>query len=312
VRSPAGPAAGPVSETFKTASRRRRYTSLMSNPRFDDARRFLYAEGRLLERRLFGVLFEEAGACSVVDALLGYRNPDGGFGHGLEPDKRVPDSQPLDVEAAFWAMDTAGHFDHDLARAACDFLQRIGPGVGPLTETYRDYPRAPHWGDFALAPDLNPTAGIAAMLWKWDIDHPWREAATAFCWERIEAGLPEDAHGFGETLSFFAWAPQRSRADEAAAKAGARLGSLRMFRLDPAEPGYGVTPLHYAPAPDSRWAGLFEPSVIEAHLDALAAAQLEDGGWPISWEPIGPAAGYDCRGAETLRALRTLRALGRL
>ena len=284
----------------------------MSNPRFDDARRFLYAEGRLLERRLFGVLFEEAGAGSVVDALLGYRNPDGGFGHGLEPDKRVPDSQPLDVEAAFWAMDTAGHFDHDLARAACDFLQRIGPGVGPLTETYRDYPRAPHWGDFALAPDLNPTAGIAAMLWKWDIDHPWREAATAFCWERIEAGLPEDAHGFGETLSFFAWAPQRSRADEAAAKAGARLGSLRMFRLDPAEPGYGVTPLHYAPAPDSRWAGLFEPSVIEAHLDALAAAQLEDGGWPISWEPIGPAAGYDCRGAETLRALRTLRAFGRL
>jgi hypothetical protein len=264
----------------------------MSNPRFDDARRFLYAEGRLLERRLFGVLFEGAGADGVVDAVRGYRNPDGGFGHGLEPDKRVPDSQPLDVEAAFWAMDTAGRFDHDLARAACDFLQRTGPGVGTLTESYRDYPRAPHWGDFALAPDLNPTAGIAAMLWRWDVDHPWREAATAFCWERIDAGLPEDAHGFGEVL--------------------AHLGSLRMFRLDPAEPGYGVTPLHYAQAPDSRWAGLFEPSVIEAHLDALAADQREDGGWPISWEPIGPAAGYDCRGAETLRALRTLRAYARL
>lgn len=284
----------------------------MSNPRFDDARRFLYAEGRLLERRLFGVLFEGAGANGVVDAVRGYRNPDGGFGHGLEPDKRVPDSQPLDVEAAFWAMDTAGRFDQDLARAACDFLQRIGPGVGTLTESYRDYPHAPHWGDFALAPDINPTAGIAAMLWRWDVDHPWREAATAFCWERIDAGLATEAHGFGETLAFLAQVPDRSRADDVAAKAGAHLGSLQMFRLDPAEPGYGVTPLHYAPAPDSPWSGLFEPSVIEAHLDALAADQLEDGGWPISWEPIGPAARYDCRGAETLRALRTLRAYGRL
>jgi len=301
-----------VSETFKTAGRDRRYTCGMSNPRFDDARRFLYAEARLLERRLFGVLFEGAGADGVVDAVRGYRNPDGGFGHGLEPDKRVPDSQPLDVEAAFWAMDTAGRFDHDLARAACDFLQRIGPGVGTLTESYRDYPRAPHWGDFALAPDINPTAGIAAMLWKYDVGHPWRQAATAFCWERIDAALPEDAHGFGEVLAFLAHAPDRSRADDVAAKAAAHLGSLRMFRLDPAEPGYGVTPLHYAPAPDSRWAGLFEPSVIEAHLDALAADQGEDGGWPISWEPIGTAARYDCRGAETLRALRTLRAYGRL
>jgi hypothetical protein len=31
---------------------------------------------------------------SVVDALRGYRNPDGGFGHALEPDLRCPGSQP--------------------------------------------------------------------------------------------------------------------------------------------------------------------------------------------------------------------------
>jgi hypothetical protein len=225
----------------------------------------------------------------------------------------VPDSQPLDVEAAFWAMDTAGRFDPGLARGACDFLQRLGPGVGPLTGAYRDYPHAPHWGgDWATAAGINPTAGLAAMLWKWDVGHPWREAATSFCWEQIDAGLPEDPHAFGEVLAFLAWAPQRSRADEVAAEAAGHLGSLRMFKLDPAGPGYGLTPLHYAPAPDSRWIGLFDPAVIEAHLDALAAGQREDGGWPISWETIGPAAECDCRGAETLRALRVLRAFGRL
>ena len=128
------------------------------------------------------------------------------------------------------------------------------------------------------------------MLWKWDIDHPWREAATAFCWQQIDAGLPEDAHSFGEMLSFLAWVPDRERAGAVAARARGQLAALRMFRLDPSAPGYGVTPLHYAPAPDSRWIGLFEPSVIDAHLDDLAAAQRDDGGWPISWETIGPAA----------------------
>jgi hypothetical protein len=85
-----------------------------------------------------------------------------------------------------------------------------------------------------------------------------------------------------------------------------------MVRLDPEDPNYGVSPLQYAPAPDSRWIGLFEPSVIDAHLDALAAAQEDDGGWPIAWEPIGVAAERECRGVVTLGALRTLRAFGRL
>ena len=36
----------------------------------------------------------------MVDAVAAYRNDDGGFGHGLEPDKLAPASQPLDVEVA--------------------------------------------------------------------------------------------------------------------------------------------------------------------------------------------------------------------
>ena len=99
----------------------------MSKPRFDDARGFLYAEGRLLERRMFAMLFEEAGAAGVLDALRGYRNPDGGFGHGLEPDKRVPDSQPLDVEIAFQAMDAVDRVDPDLVTGACAFCRAWAP-----------------------------------------------------------------------------------------------------------------------------------------------------------------------------------------
>ena len=68
---------------------------------FAAGREFILREGRLVERRLFATIFEGAPGSGVIDALRGYRNEDGGFGHGLEPDKRVPASLPIDVETAF-------------------------------------------------------------------------------------------------------------------------------------------------------------------------------------------------------------------
>jgi hypothetical protein len=44
---------------------------------------------RLVERRLAAVLFDDADPAGAVDAVLTNRNPDGGFGHGLEPTSGV-------------------------------------------------------------------------------------------------------------------------------------------------------------------------------------------------------------------------------
>ena len=49
----------------------------------DAARTFIYANGRLLEQRVFAALFEGRAASAVVAALAAYRNTDGGFGHGF-------------------------------------------------------------------------------------------------------------------------------------------------------------------------------------------------------------------------------------
>jgi len=280
--------------------------------RYQDARRFVYSHARLLEWRLFETLFEGADPQGVVAALAGYRNADGGFGHGLEPDKRVPASQPLDVEIAFQTMDAAGAVDRAMVDAACDFLASIGDGVGWLIGSVDEYPHAPHWMGSGPPPGVNPTAGIVALLWKWGVDHPWRERATAFCWAEIDKGLPIDAHGFGEVLAFLAQVPDRVRADAAAAGLRAWLKELEWFLPEPAPDRYGVTPLHYAPRPDSPWTALFDPGAIDAHLDAMAAAQQDDGGWPITWDTLSPAAVIEYRGYETIRALRTLRAYGRL
>jgi hypothetical protein len=57
---------------------------------------------RLLDCRRFELLFEGADAEPVLDAVRAYRYPDGGYGHGLEPDLGAPESQPA---AAFHAFE---------------------------------------------------------------------------------------------------------------------------------------------------------------------------------------------------------------
>ncbi len=50
----------------------------------------------------------------------------------------------------------------------------------------------------------------------------------------------------------------------------------------------------------------------DTHLDALVAAQEEDGGWPINWQVWTPITGLEWRGWATIEALKTLQAYGRL
>ena len=302
----------------------------MSDDIFDTARAFIQREGRLLERRLFAHLFEGGPSSAVVDVLRGYQNPDGGFGHGLEPDKRCPDSLPIDVEVAFQALVTAGASrggaagDGDpagtMVRRACDWLATVATpdGAVPLSfPVMEPYPRAEHWSEWTYTPGFNPTAGLAGLLHHMGVDHPWVERATAWCWSAMdraveEGGFPDDAHAMSEVMVFLEHVPDRSRAEGFAERVGEWLPKLNWYRADPADSTYGVTPLQLAPTPASMWRRLFSDDLIQGHLDRLTRAQQPDGGWAITWEPPGVAATQEWRGIETLRALRALAAYGAL
>jgi hypothetical protein len=58
------------------------------------AETFIWDTARLLDRHRYALQFADGPAEPVLAALAGYQNPDGGFGHGLEPDLRCPSSQP--------------------------------------------------------------------------------------------------------------------------------------------------------------------------------------------------------------------------
>lgn len=283
---------------------------------------FIRREGRILERRILDAALDDRPARHVVDALLPHRNDDGGFAHGLEPDKRTPTSQPLDTEVAWQSLDwsrvvpgasgdPAAAAAFDLVASSCDHLASLGDGVACLTPDALDHPHAGHWAYASPEPDLNPTAGLAGLLWKWSIDHRWRGAATGFCWTALDEELPVDAHAVIGVLRFLEHVPDRQRADTIAAEIGGRLPDLEWFHYDAEADGYGVTPLQLLPDPAGPYADLIPVDVRVAHLDLLERTQRDDGGWLIDWPTIGPAAVAEWRGRRTLENLLVLRAHGR-
>jgi hypothetical protein len=278
---------------------------------------FVHREGRPLERRILECTFAGRPAAPVGDALRGYRNADGGFGYGLEPDKRTPESQPLDVEIAWQSLDWVGippadDLVEELVEPACEYLASLGRGVSCVTAGVRDHPHAPHWTEASTEPSLNPTAGLAGYLWKWSVDHPWREAATEFCWTALDLDPSIDAHAAIGLVRFLEHVPDRDRATAVAEALRTQLPTMEWLHYFAGADGYGVSPLQLVPTPDGAGHDLFPTDILDGHLDALEKTQAADGGWDITWPTIGPAAISEWRGRVTLQNLLVLRAYGRL
>jgi hypothetical protein len=285
----------------------------MSANILESAEIFIWNNARLLERRLFSFLFKGGLRQSVIAALAAYQNDDGGFGNAMEPDKRTPSSQPIDQEFALRILDDVG-FDAAIAKKVCDFLMSITTkegGVPFVLPSVRDAPRAEWWNTEDNPPaSINPTASIAGLLHKHKFEHVWLEKATEYSWRKIEELQNGSEHDLLCAALFLEHVPDRDRAEKAFQLIGEQIKERTAF--DPQAPGYTFKPLTWAPTPDSICRSLFEDSQIDSHLEALAAQQQEDGGWPISWPAISPACEMEYRGIVTMGALKTLKAYGYL
>ena len=277
--------------------------------------RFLLSQARLLERRLFATCFLGQPAARVVDALRGYQNDDGGFGHALEPDCRTAASQPAAVEMALRLMDATDTWDTAVVTPACDWLARVAPAEGGaafVEPSVSDGPHAPWWvADEAHPASLIQTGQIAGVLHARGFKHAWLDRATDVMWDRISALTEPSGYEMFGVLAFLQHVPDRARADEAIGRVGPLLLSRNLVALDPDATGEVHSPLDFAATPDSVARPLFDEATISAHLDHLAAAQREDGGWTFNWPSWSPAAEADWRGSLTIDALRILRANGR-
>ncbi len=297
----------------------------MNTPDFNAAATFVAANARVLDRRRFQRLFEDGPAAPVRDAVAAYRNDDGGFGHALEPDCRAPGSQPAAAEMALRVLDEADAWDEDLVRGACDWLSAVAPAEGGaafVEPSLAGWPHAPWWVPEESHPaSLIGTGMISGTLHARGVSHPWLDRATAVMWARI--GTLSAGHGgttplappaepggyemFG-VLRFLQHVPDRDRAREVFGRIGPLIIERNLVALDPEASGEIHSVLDFAPEPDSLARSLFDDVTVKAHLDHLAQAQLDDGGWTFNWPAWSPAAERDWRGFLTVDALRVLRA----
>lgn len=277
---------------------------------------FIDSRARLLERRVFEVAFRGGRAEDAIAAVLAFRNPDGGFGHALEPDLRVSTSQPVFVHYALSTLRDAGATELPDADGSCDYLASVADEHGALPYVLPDaleHPRANHWnGSYALDPSFHATTGIAGGLHALGVSHPWLDRATAWCVTEIEGSPAYTGHRIFNTLEFLHHMPAHPDAQALWERVTGRLFEEDYVQIETGVTTYGLTPLFFAPAPDTPLRTMFADDVIEAHLDQLLERQQEDGGWPLTWNPPEGSATDEWRGKWTLDALLTLRAYGRI
>jgi hypothetical protein len=280
---------------------------------------FMASHARMLDRRRFELLFEGGDAGPVLAAVDAYRNADGGYGWGLEPDLRARESQPGCALHAFEAFADVAPATTPRAAELCDWLGSVTLADGglPFALPVGDPAAcAPFWANAdPTVSSLQITAYVTGTAHRVAVHdpavaaHPWLERATDYCIASIEA---LDEAPFAIELS--AAVQFLDAAHDVRPEAASLIGRLGQYI--PADGQVRVTggaedemmrALDFAPRRDRPVRALFSQETIDAELRRLAGEQQEDGGWRVDFRSYSPAAELEWRGYMTVRAASILR-----
>lgn len=287
----------------------------------------MWLTARVLEQRRFAHHFRGGGADAVETALAAYRNEDGGYGHGLEPDLRGPVSHPSHTAHALYVLDSAGRCGGPRVERMCRYLTLVSAADGALSAPH---PSARDASEAATPPargELLATGPVVGLLHRNQVWHAWLFRATDFCWAAVDGLEKPHPYEVAAAVAFLDGVPDRARAVGAADRLGRLVRERRMAVLDPSRPdaypgattyavgdppgGDRVFPHDYARVPESVARHWFTDEEMDGSLRFLARAQRTDGGWPPGRPAWTPVATVERRPMATIEALRTLRAYGR-
>lgn len=286
------------------------------------AKRFVATHGRVLDRHRLACLLRDdpADRTRVLAALDAHRNPDGGYGWGLEPDLRDHTSQPAPALHAFEAMADAAPETTPRALALCEWLTAVAVEDGALPFALPvDDPTgcAPFWVDADhRAPSLQITSVVLAQALRVAAHdpavagHPWIAAATSWCLaaiREVEAAPHALVLGFSLGLLDELGADHPGVADHVEV-----LGRhVPDDGIVPVEGGLAdevLRPLDLSPRPGRPSRAVVPAAAVAADLERLAGQQQPDGGWPVEWQTYSPQSELEWRAILTIRAVVTLRA----
>ena len=161
------------------------------------ARAFMATHARVLDQRRFEAVTtgSDTARAAVLRGLDAYRNADGGYGWGLEPDLRAPESQPGGALHALEAIADAGPATSPHTVALLDWLDSVTlpdgglPFALPISDPTGC---APFWAQAdPTQSSLQITAAVATQAHRaarWDMavpGHPWLAKATRHCFDAI-------------------------------------------------------------------------------------------------------------------------------
>jgi len=257
----------------------------------ENARCFIHANGNLWERALWDYLFGECAPERVLRILSGYKNDDGGFGHGLEHDVKTPMSNPLMLEFLLTILRDTGLQPGSLLDGTPEWVARIQNEDGSLQNPSElvEYPRAQWWPEGQDKPD-----SITGNLLKFGICPAIVRKRTR---KWVQVNLSLDVIQSNEWL-FMAYHPFDYFMNED------DFEDVDKFRNATLENIYQTTLSHedrgemdklfpffqFANGPDSIVAQEAPQGLVDRLLDHLENSQREDGGWEDEhglayWQP---------------------------
>lgn len=279
----------------------------LSAPQFAHIENWLLRHARPLEAARYHLLFKHGKTEDFLNLLAQYQNPDGGFGHALEPDNWDPHSTPYTTMKAIELLLSIGftEFAHPLYQGALRYL-RSGDGFTAhggwqfSMPTGNDHPHAPWWTyseDGNGVENIGLSAHIAAfILHACPPDDPLYATATAIARRALDTLMNSTVRGemgvSGCALLMPHWArmdaPYPMQEIEQQMKAVSNAAIVR----DPARWNTHVPrPSSAIPSPDSpMYPGNEE--AINLELDWLIDTLPENDLWPIDWSWFDNNAKY--------------------
>jgi hypothetical protein len=299
-------------------------TKRLSDYAFGQAVDFMNVKARPLERAMLAYEFGQGSAETVVEELIQYRNEDGGFGYGLEPDLRTAASSAYATTIAMQYLvllpDEAAKEPAEEALAYFrSTYDAAGQGWDLIPEAAEEAPRAPWWGyeSVRTRPHWgNANAEIAGYFLRYgsESDRNFAEALTETAIQKLEEVKQLEFH---ELLCYLRLA--RFVASEQYGRMEPWLQASVQSNVvtDPAKwTGYGLQPIKVVTSPDSPYADMLSEAV-QANLDFAVSKQTPEGCWMPEWswgqdEKEWAEAHTEWCGVLTLEKLRVLKAFGRI
>ena len=294
----------------------------LSNANYLKARDFILTNARMIERRLFQFHFENDNPKGVYHAVYAYRNNDGGFGHGMEPDTASPESQPLFSVMALETLNEVGCLTKEIILE--DFMPYFESittekgGIPWMLRPKSNYPCEEHFKTVKEWAALSTTAPLLGILERFEINVPWMKKAEEFVWDEFER--IQDRHVFcylcvPRWLTFLEHTKSRDKAEKTIKHLKYWISNNDVVCQDKTDDGWGLYgkphSINYAPSPDSLLYSIFTKETLESDLEALIGKQHEDGRWG-TWYGISEGTKLEWAGIQTLSTLRTLKSYDKI